>query len=88
MFYHNKTNKSFRIRDLKNGLYQIHFYDGSVALEGGLEAMFRIILKKNIAWAELEEAVLEMNRNDDDYAEFGMLGTFLFSAKDSEQASA
>ena len=75
----------FRLRDLKNGVYQIHKKDGE-AFEGTLKAIFRASVELGVRVPDFELAVNEMTKNGHDYAEFGIFGRFIYSATDRKAA--
>lgn len=79
--HHNVTGKSCRIRDLKNGKYQIHFYSGE-AFEGSLQQITRLALRKALEFKSFENAIVEMEQTGNTYAEFGIFGTLLYTAQD------
>lgn len=74
-----------RLRDLKNGLYQIHFYDGK-AYEGNLAQISVQATRRGVDDQDLVTAILEMEETGDTYAEFGILGRFLYTASDKKAA--
>ncbi len=73
----------FRLRDLKDGNYQIHSTRG--AFEGPKEMILRKTLELGIISTELEFAIGDMYRRDHNTAEFGVCGTFIYSHNDSKR---
>ena len=73
----------FRLRDLKNGFFQIH-KQGGPAFEGTPRLLFDKAVMLGIKPQELAYAVQELQKKDDDYAEFGINGTFIFTKKDKK----
>lgn len=80
-------NGMYRLRDLKNGMYQIHVLDGQ-AFEGPVRPIFLKCVALGLKPAEVEEAILDMTRLNHDYAEFGVFKTYIFSAKDDKKKAA
>lgn len=76
----------YRLRDLKNGKFQIHVKDGE-AYEGTLNMILRQCLKIGLDLNEVETAILELEFMGHDYAEFGVFGTFMYSMMDEEKAA-
>lgn len=76
--------KSYRLRDLKNGLFQIHSTHYG-AYEGTPGVIFNQAKRMGIHEEDLKVAVNELHNNHHDYAEFGMFGRFLFTAKDKSR---
>lgn len=68
----------FRLRDLKNGLYQIHKTNGG-AFEGTPLSIFTQAVKMGIVQKELLIAVDFLKRNKHDYADFNDYGRFIRS---------
>lgn len=79
-------NGMYRLRDLKNGKYQIHAMDGA-AYEGDVRPIFKKCIELGLNPAEVEEAILDMKRQNHDYAEFGVFKTYIFSAKNDKKAA-
>jgi hypothetical protein len=75
----------YRLRDLKNGRYQIHVNNGP-AYEGSLTSIVRECTRLGLKFDQVEVAVLELNRLDDDYAEFGVFGHFMYTVRDAKVA--
>lgn len=71
----------FRLRDLKNGLFQIHKKNGQ-AFEGTPRSIFSVAIKMGIEEKELAYAVNQLQASNHDYADFGVNGRFLFTKKD------
>lgn len=70
----------FRIRDLKNGLYQVHKKNGP-AFEGTPMSVFTQAVKMGIVEKELIAAVLMLQKNEHDYADFNEQGRLKFTKK-------
>lgn len=77
---HHTSPGQVRLRDLKNGTYQLHSKKHG-ALEGDLHPVFWEAVNWGVSASELTHAIEELTKKGDDYAEFGMLGSFLFTAK-------
>lgn len=77
----------YRLRDLKNGQYQIHKNSGP-AFEGDLASIFKKAVVMGIQPDEFEEAVIELEAKQHDYAEFGIFGCFLYSMADATKKAA
>ena len=77
---------SCRVKNLKNGLYQIHFYTGFV-YEGSLEKVSKIAFHHNIDRDEVHQAIFEMQEYGHTYAEFGIFGMLLYTAGNEKNAS-
>lgn len=75
----------YRLRDLKNGLWQIHVSNGP-AYEGTFSKIYRECVRLGLPHKEIEDAVVELRNNEDDYAEFGVFGTFMFTMRDKKAA--
>lgn len=80
-----KGESMYRLRDLKNGLYQIHKRDGK-AFEGNLEVIKLAAVGMGIKSQEFDIAVFELEYQDHDYAEFGIWGRFVFTQSDRRAA--
>lgn len=63
----------FRLRDLKNGLYQIHKTNGP-AWEGIPQKVFEEAVKMGIQFPELQWAVRRLSMEHCDYADFNKDG--------------
>lgn len=63
----------FRIRDLKNGLYQVHKKNGP-AFEGTPNLLFKKAVEMGIQEKELVFAVLRLSNEGHDYADFDGTG--------------
>lgn len=72
------------LRDLKNGLYQIHSAKHG-AFKGALNSTFWEAVKWGVEAKELNYAVKHLAESGDDYADFGVFGSFIFSSKNSDQ---
>lgn len=59
----------FRIRDLKNGFYQVHKKNGP-AFEGTPNILFKKAVELGIQEKELVYAVLRLGNENNDYADF------------------
>lgn len=70
----------FRLRDLKNGLLQIHKSNGP-AFEGTVKTVLTEAIKLGVDPYELDIAVNEMRRNAHDYADFTVSGKFMYSRR-------
>lgn len=70
----------FQLYDHGNNVWEI-----CSEKQGSFKSGFELVIRKAINWGipfrELEMAVESMLRNDDDYADFGIYKTFLFSTK-------
>jgi hypothetical protein len=74
----------YRLRDLKNGLYQIHSMNPSVAYEGTKTEIFDAAVKLGIKADELVIAAYELKKTGHDYAVFGSRGTFIVTRRNNE----
>lgn len=63
----------FRLRDLKNGMYQIHKENGG-AFEGTPLSIFQQAVKWGVVQKELIIAVNELKEKQHDYADFNDYG--------------
>lgn len=70
----------FRIRDLKNGFYQVHKKDGQ-AFEGTPNLLFKKAIELGIQEKELIKAVNKLEETGHDFADFGIYGTLSFIGK-------
>lgn len=70
----------FRLRDLKNGFYQIH-KEKAGAFEGTPTLIFTQAIKWGVVEKELIAAVHMLSRNDDDYADFNDYGRLKWTKK-------
>lgn len=75
--------KMFRLRDLKNGLYQIHKEKGP-AYEGTPMSIFTQAVRMGIVQKELIAAVHMLTKNQDDYADFNDYGRLKFTRKNNK----
>lgn len=73
----------FRLRDLKNGLFQIHKTQGG-AFEGTPKLIFRTATKMGVNPQSIFTAVCQLQQNKHDYAEFNSKGLFVGTKKDSK----
>jgi hypothetical protein len=72
--------KMFRLRDLKNGLFEIHKQHGE-AWQGTPKILFNKALSWGIPESELTKAVNKLTATGDDYADFESNGRFKFTQK-------
>lgn len=70
----------FRLRDLKNGLYQIHMTSGP-AFEGTPRSIFHKAINLGVKEQALVKAVNLINLNNYDYADFYSSGEFKVAAR-------
>jgi len=82
---HNNGGFMYRLRDLKTGIYQIHSKTGK-AFEGTLTAIKTQAVGMGIKSQEFDIAIFELEYHDHDYADFGILGWFIMTGKDSKAA--
>jgi hypothetical protein len=82
-FWIREKPKMFRLRDLKNGLYQIHSEKHGKAYEGTPKLLFLTAVQLGIRQRDLVLAVRTLQKNNDDYAEFSDSGSLLYTKKDS-----
>lgn len=82
-----KPIKTYRIRDLKTGLYQIH-ETGGHAFEGTLQHTLAVALAWKLDEEDVIQALMEMTDNGHDYAEFGTMGRLIFTAADKKYRNA
>lgn len=75
----------YRLRNLKNGLFQIHSTKYRTAFEGTPETLFHKAQAMGIPESELSKAVNEMLARGDDYADFGIYGHFIWSKRNSNE---
>jgi hypothetical protein len=75
-----KGVKMFRLRDLKNGLFQIHKSNGP-AFEGTPRSLFAQAVKMGIPERELSKAVNALHTYHDHYADFDDYGNFKYSKR-------
>lgn len=73
----------FRLRDLKNGLYQIHKTKGP-AFEGTPRSIFTEAIKMGIVEQHLAYAVVTLDKKDHDYADFTTQGLFIATMKNKK----
>lgn len=64
----------FRLRDLKNGLYQIHSSSHTKAYEGTPMSVFAQAVKMGVQQRELIAAVNNLTKLGHDYADFNDYG--------------
>ena len=72
----------FRLRDLKNGLFQIHKSNGP-AYEGTPRSIFDAAIKMGVIEKELVHAVNQLDLRSDDYADFRSDGHLMFTRRNS-----
>lgn len=82
---HGDTPGEMKLRDKKNGLYQIHSKHG--AFEGPLNLIYWQAVEWGLTTSELDFGIKVMKRENHDYATFGIFGGFIFSANDERKAS-
>lgn len=68
----------FRLRDLKNGLYQIH-KKGGPAYEGTPRTLFETAIKLGVQEQSLVLAVNHLQELNRDYADFSPNGALLYT---------
>ena len=74
----------FRLRDLKNGLYQIHKKNGP-AYEGTPKLIFKRAVQLGVVEEELTAAVTQLTYYGHDYADFGVYGRLMWTKKNGEE---
>ena len=82
-----RTFANYRMRDLKNGSYQIHSTNDG-AFEGTVTQIFAIGLQWGLNEEDMIQAVLEMEELGHDFAEFGTMGRLIFTGKDKKEYAA
>lgn len=70
----------YRLRDLKNGLYQIHKEDAG-AYEGTPISIFTQAVKWGVVQKELIVAVNKLQNENHDYADFNHYGRLRWTKK-------
>lgn len=83
----NTGGNMYRLRDLKNGLFQIHVSEGP-AFEGSSKAIFKKCFELGIDYSEIDIAISEINKMNHDFADFGIFGKFIYTGKDSKTRAA
>lgn len=78
--FNNNGGKMFRLKNLKNGFYEIH-KSGGPAFQGTPKLIFEKAIELGVHREDLTHAVNELTVKNDDYAEFGMFGRFIFTSK-------
>lgn len=73
----------FRLRDLKNGLYQIHSKKSGMGYEGTPVTIFKTALKLGVSKADLRKAVNHLFVNNEHYADFDASGLLLTTVKET-----
>lgn len=81
-----RSFSNYRMRDLKNGSFQIHSTNDG-AFEGSIVQILAIGLQWGLHEEDMIQAVLEMEEEGTDYAEFGTMGRLIFTAKDKRYAA-
>lgn len=71
---------AMRLKDLKNGKFQIHSKLHG-AFEGDLNPIYWKAVKWGVSEKDLSYAIKELAKTGDDYAEFGTLGGFIYTAR-------
>lgn len=74
----------YRLRDLKNGKYQIHVSKGP-AFEGDRKSILKKCLAIGIRVSCFRAAVKELRKLDHDYAEFGVFKSFMYTIQDDRK---
>jgi hypothetical protein len=85
--FQRQTFRTYQLRDLKNGLYQIHETEGK-AYEGNLQQILAIALLWKLDENDVVEALMQMTDHGHDYAEFGTVGRLIFTAVDHFKVAA
>lgn len=73
----------FRLRDLKNGMFQIHKKNGP-AFEGTPFSIFKEAVKMGVVQKDLIFAVNELKVQNHDYADFNDYGRFRFTKRNQK----
>lgn len=71
----------YKLKDLRNGLFQIHSTRHHNAYEGTPVSVFRMAVKMGLPEGELVHAVNTIQRLGHDYAEFNRVGQFVNSGR-------
>jgi len=74
-------NMAYRLKDLKNGVYQIHS-EKKGAFEGTLQQIFNKSVEMGCASESVEKALVELNRLNHKVAEFGISGHFMYTLRE------
>ena len=69
----------YRLRDLKNGLFQIHSKRHNPAYEGTPRSVFATASKMGVPEQELATAVNQLQYTGHDYADFDDNGRFMYT---------
>lgn len=77
----------YRLRDLKNGQYQIHVQNGP-AFEGTWLAISTIGEDCGVDPSEMEVAKQALADSGHDFASFGINGTFMYTSLDERKRAA
>jgi hypothetical protein len=85
--HNSKGNDMYRLRDLGNGLFQIHVQDGP-AFEGNEDMIFVAAQELGVHGPDLKIAKYEMRKMGHDHANFGIYGRFLYTGLDSKKKAA
>ena len=73
----------FRLRDLKNGMYQIHKENGG-AFEGTPMSIFTQAVKWGVVEKELVQAVHILDKQNHDYADFNNYGRLKWTKRNGK----
>lgn len=73
----------FRLRDLKNGMYQIHSKKSGIGYEGTPITIFKTALKLGVSSQDLTKAVNHLYVNGEHYADFDASGLLLATVKET-----
>ncbi len=74
----------YRLRDLKNGQYQIHKKNG-MAYEGTKDGIAHAAVKLGVDEKELGFAFEELEKRGHTVAEFGVYGKLIFTDRDQKK---
>jgi hypothetical protein len=78
-----KGSKMFRLRDLKNGFYQIHKKNGQ-AFEGTPTPILQAAIKMGVSQNDLIAATLQLQKDNKDYADFNEYGRLRYCKRNGE----
>lgn len=73
-----------RLRRTNQGLFQIHM-KGRQSYEGSPQLIFQQAVKYGLNPSEVSLAMDLLVRNQDDYAEFGIFGSLIYTTKDERK---
>lgn len=77
----------YRLRDLKNGKYQIHVKNGE-AFEGTTAAILeKCVMDLGFDVNEVEDAMIDLHVGNFDYAEFGVFKRYMYCLNDEKRAA-